>query len=487
VTRPSSIRPSLQEIEAHAFQAMLARGERPFAFAPADAVISSAETEALRWAHQYHEDRKSQGAFYTPPELATELVQLALAEWGWPRPRVLDPACGTGIFLEAVAREGGLAYGIDVDAGAVRLARALGAAAGPMPTVVEGDFLASRSREMRFDVVVGNPPYVRYHALPSARVSELARRFETAQGQFDLFAVMLERSLDVLRDGGVLGFVLPSLFLRGPRYASLRRHLLDAGHFLHVVEHGDGRFHRVQAPTCHVVFRKAPSPSGHHVRMVAAGTEQEMWVAEDLWRAHPDAAFVSASGAEAWARSSQRLGDVATVRRGYPVGRRSPAWRTRNGPGCVPCIAGEDIAPYEVRRRRWLDVSQGGWPEELGRAGAQRVVVRETGSELTATVVPADVHVTRTLYSIQSDVNPHALAALLNSRIAQDWFDRCVRPATGIFPKIRIGQLRGFPLPAVGGPQWRRLAALGETAPTDPEARAAIEALVAGLYESRGC
>src|SRR3954467_455088 len=79
------------------------------------------------------ERRRALGAFYTPPDVARRLVDIAFAGTSGPL-RVCDPACGDGAFLlaaaDALAERGidratiarDLLWGCDIDAGAVTTA-----------------------------------------------------------------------------------------------------------------------------------------------------------------------------------------------------------------------------------------------------------------------------------------------------------------------------------------------------------------------------
>ena len=108
------------------------------------------------------------GQWFTPPEVADLALTLALPPAGPARrrARVLDPACGDGVFL-ARARAAGVAarglFGVELEAGAARAAEA----AVPGAVVARGDILGGAGRAARaaapggFDAVVGNPPYVR--------------------------------------------------------------------------------------------------------------------------------------------------------------------------------------------------------------------------------------------------------------------------------------------------------------------------------------
>ena len=58
-----------------------------------------------------------------------------------------------------------------------------------------------------FDVVVGNPPYLRPERIPKVLLDEYRRRFTTMYDRADLYIAFIERALQHLNEGGVLGFV----------------------------------------------------------------------------------------------------------------------------------------------------------------------------------------------------------------------------------------------------------------------------------------
>src|SRR5213594_686132 len=110
-----------------------------------------------------HEMAKSWGQFATPREVARFMVGLI---GKWKGATVLDPCTGSGGFPQALL-EAGFAnvVGMEIDPNL--------ASRSPVPTKV-ADFLAS-SDEEKFDVIIGNPPYVRWRNIPRAYSSTLRR------------------------------------------------------------------------------------------------------------------------------------------------------------------------------------------------------------------------------------------------------------------------------------------------------------------------
>lgn len=180
------------------------------------------------------DERRRRGAFYTPPDLVAWVLDRALTDVP-PGAPVLDPACGTGHFLVAAARRVGVGavHGSDLDADAVRIARARLAELDPsVPAeqiaaqVVVADGLTAWAGR-RFAAVVGNPPFLGQLRRRTAGRSEDARR---GLGPYtDTSAVFLHRALDLVEDGGVVALVQPLSVLGARDAGPVRRAVAERG------------------------------------------------------------------------------------------------------------------------------------------------------------------------------------------------------------------------------------------------------------------
>ncbi|MDI6761032.1 MAG: N-6 DNA methylase, partial [Candidatus Brocadiaceae bacterium] len=77
-----------------------------------------------------------------------------------------------------------------------------------------------------FDVVMGNPPYVRIHELPSSERNYYNGKFECAYKQYDIYILFFEKGIGLLRAEGDFGFIASSKFLTSDYGENLRRHIL---------------------------------------------------------------------------------------------------------------------------------------------------------------------------------------------------------------------------------------------------------------------
>jgi hypothetical protein len=192
--------------------------------------------------------------------------------------RLLDPACGSGAFLieafdqfhrryqeinerlrELRRGEPSLfdadrtilrhnLYGVDLNGEAVQIARLsvwiktaergkeltdLDGTIRAGNSIVDDPALDPRALEWRsafpevfadggFDVVVGNPPYVRQELLGEVK-PYLSRRFAAYHGMADLYVYFFERGLTLLRPGGRLSFIVTNKWMKAGYGAPLRR------------------------------------------------------------------------------------------------------------------------------------------------------------------------------------------------------------------------------------------------------------------------
>ena len=201
--------------------------------------------------------RKEQGSHYTPPALVGWILDRATDGRAAPA-RVLDPACGAGNFLVAMAtREiargvpagemlAERIFGIDIDATAIDLCRerllALLPAATPNAErarveaelrahLVVGDALERSIAEVTgvdaFDLIVGNPPFLNQLEVATTASRERAARIRersegVVTGYADLSAAFLLEAVRHLSAGGVLGFVMPQSLLAAADARAMR-------------------------------------------------------------------------------------------------------------------------------------------------------------------------------------------------------------------------------------------------------------------------
>ncbi len=198
--------------------------------------------------HLSRDQRRALGAVYTPAAEAELACSIALERWGRdPATAVAcDPACGAGDFLAALVRVGGAParlVGVDADAGALRRVSVPGAELhhGDAVATDTGRFAWGVHAPATYDLVVGNPPYVRHQSLadPLGRPGRYGDRLAAAVDRFapnlllsrraDLSAAFLALGVSLLAEGGVLAFVTTSAWLDAAYGVPLGRYLVDTG------------------------------------------------------------------------------------------------------------------------------------------------------------------------------------------------------------------------------------------------------------------
>lgn len=87
--------------------------------------------------------------------------------------------------------------------------------------LVNGDYLLTPGLG-NFDVVVGNPPYVRQERIPAPLLRTYRERFETFVSRADLYVLFYEKGLGSLTADGRLGFICANRWVRNQYGGALR-------------------------------------------------------------------------------------------------------------------------------------------------------------------------------------------------------------------------------------------------------------------------
>lgn len=93
--------------------------------------------------------------------------------------------------------------------------------------VTPADFLLDNLDDRSADVVVGNPPYIRYDDLPGELAAAYRSTWPTMRGRGDIYVGFIERSLELLSPGGKVGFICADRWMRN-QYGGALRELVSA-------------------------------------------------------------------------------------------------------------------------------------------------------------------------------------------------------------------------------------------------------------------
>ena len=127
----------------------------------------------------------------------------------------------------------------------------------------------------QYDVVVGNPPFVRAHRRQLR--DDLVKAYEeVAHGQFDLYLLFVYRALRAwLKDGGRMGFIVP-MGLLDAGYAQHMREVLREYRLVEIVDLELLRkktFHGIKRPVVILVVEKSPGHDDDEVDVVTVTPE----------------------------------------------------------------------------------------------------------------------------------------------------------------------------------------------------------------------
>lgn len=123
-----------------------------------------------------------------------------------------------------------------------------------------GDFIG-------FDIILGNPPYIRQETIGSRAKTQLAQTYRTYHGSADLLVYFVELGVNLLRQRGQFSFIIANKWMRADHGKPLRKWLKD-WQLLQIIDYGDlPVFEEATTYPCILSVEKA-EPDEHDVRVV---------------------------------------------------------------------------------------------------------------------------------------------------------------------------------------------------------------------------
>jgi type II restriction/modification system DNA methylase subunit YeeA len=107
-----------------------------------------------------------------------------------------------------------------------------------------------------FDVVIGNPPYVQLQKIKEQSLKLKRQGFKTYGSTSDLYCLFYEKGNEILRQKGVLGYITSNKWMRANYGKGLRNYLLEETNPYMLIDLGSGIFESATVDSNILLFEK---------------------------------------------------------------------------------------------------------------------------------------------------------------------------------------------------------------------------------------
>lgn len=180
-------------------------------------------------------EKKLRGAYYTPLQLANAMVELFASQ---NISTILEPSCGDGVFIDALQNLNLLnkvdkltAVEIEPDEAEKVRDRYSGFEQIEVCTEDFFDFYTHVLGKEQFDLILGNPPYIRYQYLKESQ-REMQSQILTSHGMkanklINAWVAFIVACVQLLSEKGKIVFVIPAEILQVAYAEDLRLYLAN--------------------------------------------------------------------------------------------------------------------------------------------------------------------------------------------------------------------------------------------------------------------
>ena len=332
-----------------------------------------------------------------------------------------------------------------------------------------------------FDVVIGNPPYVRPHYLKDEMKKHLWNSFQTYERKADLYVCFMETALRLVKDKGFTSFIVSDGWLRLDSFEQIRKYVLQNASVLQIVDFTKDVFESATVKTCIFVFQKGIIENNI---LQSAVIDDKVDLNNIDYRPIRQEAFnetyknvfdlsideSSSQIKDKMQTNSQPLGASFNLSFGVKTGddERFLTFDPSVSPDCKKLVRGADINRWTICFKGEYVIYQ---PEQMrankstARPGTAerfeqpKVLVRDTGGGLLATYDDTAYYVKDVIIIEEEGKSAKTLkvlAALLNSKLLRWYYETT-------FPTLHVqrDELASLPIPNMGNTE--ELASLTDT------------------------
>jgi REP element-mobilizing transposase RayT len=314
-----------------------------------------------------------------------------------------------------------------------------------------------------FDVVIGNPPYVRSRGLMlDSEKAYFVDNYKTASYQLDLYKLFIEKSLRLINTNGKLSFITPSVFLSNDFDKPLRKFILDNYNFSQISTTNEEVFADASVKTVVFVIDKNTQDKTITFFNIRAGLfEYKKSISKDnfieLDYTINENIDLDSLGILGKLQRLKKLDDFFIVKNGIKV-RKELLYNHKVDINHKPFLLGKNIKIYSLNYDsnyiHYLPENEKLYTNQAFRTQdifeQEKLIVRQIlGKRIVTTFDDENYYTDQTTYVINKKTDKtdlHYLLTILNSKIIYYYFSNIFSDNKTTFPKVKRSQLLELPI-----------------------------------------
>jgi hypothetical protein len=320
-----------------------------------------------------------------------------------------------------------------------------------------------------FDIIIGNPPYGITFSNEEKRIFKNV--YQAYDPELESYLLFIERSVYLLREGGVMAYLVPNNIATNFRYQNIRRFLLDNIKILRIINFEKKLFPGIHVESSILIMQRSSFKSERmnnnisfeimHSKNVKTQKFVNTILQKEIKRNSLHMFIPQPQGEinsilEKIKEKAIPLGELVSISRGIELGFKSSITsREKINSEYVPLIAGRLVHKFKLdmnqRYIKFDSANKAIFKNENIYLSPQKLFLRRIGHELVCALDENQKYCVCDVYILISKETRQKneilyIEGLLNSKLLLFFFKYSYMSVKNIFPKIPINFLKHLPI-----------------------------------------